>query len=210
MKHLFLTLACLLSLIVLAQENFLPNPTFAPETIGQNGVPKGWVSSTPGATLTFKDGTVTLMHKDGKRTVFGCDLKDTTEVDVPYVFSCKVSAPQPTQARLYVESVYKVPNGGNHWVGSGAAPFEVGPEPIVRQFSYLRRAEFIDTYLAIISTEGKPLVISDLLLRKARYRDELGGRWNLEDHIEIVDNGVMVTDGKPAVLTGVPVQPGKT
>ncbi len=210
MKYLLLTLACLLSLVAFAQENVLPNAAFPPDAMGANGLPKGWRTNSPSATFTFKDGAVTLLNKNGKDATLVCDLKNATEVNVPYVFSCKITAPKPTQVRLYVESVYQDAKGGRHWVGSSATPFVVGPEGTVRQFSFLRREDYTSSYLAIISPSGAPITASALILRKSRVRDELGGRWDLENQIEVVDNGVMVTDGKPAVLAGVPVQPGKT
>ena len=209
MKHL-LSVFLLLSFFAIAQENFIPSIQFRPEDMAANGLPKEWRTQTPGAKFTFNNGAITLENKDDKQATLVCSLNKSTEPNVTYIFSYKVTAAETTQVRVYIESVFKDAGGGQHWTGTSAAPFIVGPEGVVRKASFHKREDFLSSYIAFISVSGKPVTISDIMLRKAHVRTELGGTWDLEEQVEVVDNGVIVTKGKPATLSGIPVQPGKT
>ncbi len=210
MKQFLTAFFCLLSLLAFAEENFVPSIRFRPEDMAANGFPKEWRTNTPGAKFTFKDGKITLENKNGKDATLVCSLNASTKPNETYVFSYKVTASEPTQVRVYIESMFKDANGGQHWTGTNATPFTAGPQGVSRKATFHRGENFLSSYIAFISLSGKPIVVSDIVLRKAKIRKELGGSWNLEDQVEVVDNGVMVTKDKPATLSGIPVQPGKT
>ena len=207
MKKLLIFFAFAIALFCYSQEeSIIPNCDF--KDVDANGVPKGWVLRTQGATYTFEDGVATMSNTEGKSVLMVRQMLKELKPATQYIFSCKLKAAEGTSAQVYVEST-TMEAGKMKWHGVETSKFSVGKEWQARRFSFIVPEGANSTYMAFISQSGVPLSIKELVVRPARVRPALGGYWDLENQVELIDNGAVATKGKPAMLIGLPVEPGK-
>ncbi len=207
MKKLLIFFAFAIALFCYSQdESIIPNCDF--KDVDANGVPKGWVLRTQGATYTFEDGVATMSNTEGKSVLMVRQMLKELKPATQYIFSCKLKAAEGTSAQVYVEST-TMEAGKMKWHGVETSKFSVGKEWQARRFSFIVPEGANSTYMAFISQSGVALSIKELVVRPARVRPALGGYWDLENQVELIDNGAVATKGKPAMLIGLPVEPGK-
>ena len=187
--------------------NVIKNSDF--KELDGNGAPKGWSLRTPGATYTFGDGIATLSNADGKSVVLVYQMLKELTPGTKYVFSCKLKAAEGTSAQAYVESTTVDAGGKVKWHGVETRRFSIGTDWMERRLSFIVPEGATASYLAFISPKGTLLSVKDVVVRAARVRPALGGYWDLENQVELIDNGAVATKDKPATLIGLPVEPGK-
>ncbi len=191
-------------------ENILLNPNFA-ELNPQKTAPLNWWSASPkGVFKSTPDGVVLSNPTVGEHSTFTQGLKDRIEIGMPYTLSAKVKAESDTEAMLYVEYTTKDAKGKTQWLSFGAYKFKVSPNWIDHSVPVNVPVAPDSIYVAVRSCSGIPVTFKDLSLALAPCRKAMGGYWNLDNQVEIVEDGVMVTSGKPANLMKIPVEPGKT
>ena len=208
MKKLLFFFSLVMALFCFSQdESLIPNSDF--KDLDAAGVAKGWSLRTKEATYTFEDGVATMANAEGKPVVMVRQMLKELKPATQYIFSCKLKAAESTSAQAYVEST-TVEAGKMKWHGVETKKFSVGKEWKERRFSFIVPEGATATYMAFISATGVPLSIKELVVRAARVRPALGGGyWDLENQVELIDNGAVATQDKPAKLIGITVEPGK-
>ena len=208
MKKLLFFFSLVMAVFCFSQdESLIPNSDF--KDLDAAGVAKGWSLRTKEATYTFEDGVATMANAEGKPVVLVRQMLKELKPATQYIFSCKLKAAENTSAQAYVEST-TVEAGKMKWHGVETKKFSVGTEWKERRFSFIVPEGATATYMAFISATGVPLSIKELVVRAARVRPALGGGyWDLENQVELIDNGAVATKDKPAKLIGITVEPGK-
>ena len=201
----------LMACMAFCAENILLNPNFS-ELNPQKTAPLYWSNASKGGVFkSTSDGVVLSNPTVGEHSTFTQQLKERIEIGIPYTLSAKIKAESETEAMLYVEYTIKDPaTGKTKWNSFGASKFKVFPNWIDRAIPLNVPVKPESIYLAVRSCEGIPVTFKDLSLAMAPCRKAMGGYWNLDNQVEIVEDGVMVTNGKPANLMKIPVEPGKT
>ncbi|MBR4675884.1 MAG: carbohydrate binding domain-containing protein [Victivallales bacterium] len=207
MKKLLFFFSIAISLFCFSQdENLIKNSDF--RELDANGLPKGWLLRTQGASYAFEDGIATISNKDGKAVLMVHQMLKELTPGTKYIFSCKLKAAEETSVQAYVEST-TMDAGKMKWHGVETKKFTIGKKWLERRFSFIIPEGATASYMAFVSTTGVALSIKEIVVRTSRVRSALGGYWDLEDQVELINNGAVATKDKPATLIGLPVEPGK-